>query len=360
MDMILQQVLKEYGFIPADIIVERTGTGLINSTFIIRDGEKEFILQRINDHVFKNPYYIDDNINAIGKYLHRHFPHYFFTHPVKTTKGKTLIEIDNQYYRLFDFIKGSHTFTVVNQPGLAFEAAKQFGRFTKLLTGFPASSLHITIPGFHDLTLRQHQFEQAQKNAREDTLKKAATLIKSAKLFSSIAIRFEKLHQSHGLHTRVIHHDTKISNVLFDGAGKGICVIDLDTVMPGYFISDVGDMMRTYLSPVSEEERDLGKIEVRDDYFKAIADGYLSEMQDQLNDTEIQYFVYAGQMMIYMQGIRFLTDFLNGNIYYDVTDPLHNFYRAANQFELLKLLNEKTSAYEKIIQLLLTKKHYTA
>ncbi len=360
MEKVLQQVLEEYGFTPDAVSVERTGTGLINSTFIIRDGQQEFILQRINHHVFKHPFYIDENINAIGKYLQAHFPGYFFTHPVKTKKGKTLIQIDDNYFRLFDYIKGSHTYTVVNKEGLAFEAAKQFGRFAKLLNDFPAGSLHFTIPGFHDLTLRQNQFLFARKNAKKELLDKATPLIQAAQSFTDIPERYAQLHDTQGLLTRVIHHDTKISNILFDNADKGICVIDLDTVMPGYYISDVGDMMRTYLSPVSEEERDLKKIGIRDDYFNAIAEGYLSQMQEFLTDTEIKHFVYAGQMIIYMQAIRFLTDFLNGNIYYEVIDPLHNFFRAANQFELLRLLNEQSSHFEKIIHRLLTKKHYTA
>lgn len=142
---------------------------------------------------------------------------------------------------------------------------------------------------------------------------------------------------------RVTHHDTKISNVLFDKKGKGICVIDLDTVMPGYFISDVGDMMRTYLSPVSEEENDLGKITVRDDFYRAIVQGYYNEMKDELTETEKKYFFYAGKFMIYMQAVRFLTDHLNDDVYYGAKYEGHNFMRAANQVRLLECLLEKES-----------------
>src|SRR5437762_4451273 len=114
---------------------------------------------------------------------------------------------------------------------------------------------------------------------------------------------------------RVTHDDTKISNVLFNENGKAICVIDLDTVMPGYFISDVGDMMRTYLSPVSEEEKDFDKIIIRDDFYKAIVDGYAKEMNDELTEVERKHFFYSGQFMIYMQALRFLTDHLNDDAY---------------------------------------------
>jgi Ser/Thr protein kinase RdoA (MazF antagonist) len=148
---------------------------------------------------------------------------------------------------------------------------------------------------------------------------------------------------------RVTHHDTKISNVLFDADGKGLCVIDLDTVMPGYFISDVGDMMRTYLSPVSEEENEFGKIEVRDDFYKAIVQGYYNEMKDELTETEKKYFFYAGTFMIYMQALRFLTDYLNDDIYYGAKYPRHNFVRAKNQVVLLEQLLKKKDQLENMI-----------
>ena len=140
---------------------------------------------------------------------------------------------------------------------------------------------------------------------------------------------------------RVTHHDTKISNVLFNQEDKGLCVIDLDTVMPGYFISDVGDMIRTYLSPANEEEKDFSKIEIREEYFSAIWKGYMSEMNDELSTEEKNHFIYAGKFMIYMQAIRFLTDHLNNDIYYGAKYPGHNLVRAGNQAVLLQRLLEK-------------------
>ena len=145
------------------------------------------------------------------------------------------------------------------------------------------------------------------------------------------------------------HHDTKISNVLFDEEGHGLCVIDLDTVMPGYFISDFGDMMRTYLSPVSEEEKDLSKIEIREEYFKAIADGYLHEMQNELTPTEKDHLVYAGKFLTYMQALRFLTDHLNNDVYYGAKYEGHNFVRAINQVALLKKMIDKEKKLKEII-----------
>jgi Ser/Thr protein kinase RdoA (MazF antagonist) len=154
----------------------------------------------------------------------------------------------------------------------------------------------------------------------------------------NIVEEFEEIRNNKGFKLRVTHHDTKISNVLFDKNDNCICVIDLDTVMPGYFISDVGDMMRTYLSPAGEEEKDLSKIQARREFYDAIVNGYNSEMADKLTETEKQYFLYAGKFMIFMQAIRFLTDHLNNDIYYGAKYEGQNFVRANNQAKLLQEL----------------------
>ena len=147
-----------------------------------------------------------------------------------------------------------------------------------------------------------------------------------------------------------MHHDTKISNVLFDDCGKGIAIIDLDTVMPGYFISDVGDMMRTYLSPANEEEKDFSKIEIRDDFFRGIVNGYVSSMGDELTESEHDLILYSGQFIIYMQAIRFLADYCNNDSYYEVQYEDNNLVRAENQICLLKQLEDKTSVLKDIIK----------
>ena len=138
--------------------------------------------------------------------------------------------------------------------------------------------------------------------------------------------------------------------MLFDDNNKALCVIDLDTIMPGYFISDVGDMMRTYLSPVSEEEKDFSKIEIREAYYKAIADGYYGEMKNELTDTEKEHFLYAGTFMIYMQAIRFLTDYINNYIYYGAKYPEHNFDRAGNQVAMLEKFFKKQPVLENYLE----------
>ena len=161
--------------------------------------------------------------------------------------------------------------------------------------------------------------------------------------------RFQSLQTNPSVRKRVTHHDTKISNVLFDRKGNGICIIDLDTVMAGLFISDVGDMMRTYLSPANEEVKDFNRIEVREDYFKAIVQGYLSAMHDELTADERQLFYYAGTFLVYMQAIRFLADYCNDDVYYGSRYEGQNFVRAMNQLTLLQRLEEKKPVLEQIV-----------
>ena len=155
--------------------------------------------------------------------------------------------------------------------------------------------------------------------------------------------RFSAMEEGGGFKKRVTHHDAKISNVLFNEQDQGLCVIDLDTLMPGYFISDVGDMFRTYLSPVSEEESDFSKVEVRDEYYHAICEGYLSEMKEELSADEKSGFFDGGCYLIYMQALRFMTDHLQDDAYYGVHYANQNYVRAGNQVTLLQKLLEKES-----------------
>ncbi len=339
-------ILTQFWFAENNYTINPFGTGLINNTWLATAGDKKYILQRINQNVFKTPEGIDENIKRIAAYLKQYYPGYIFTVPVSTMDGRTLVIDESGAYRLFEFVEGSHTYDVLQKPQQAYEAAKQFGRFTKLLAGFDTDNLKVTLPNFHDLSLRYKQFEYALQTGDKQRITHAAYLIKCLKNYNGILQTFEEIQTNPSFKKRVTHHDTKISNVLFDNNDNGICVIDLDTVMPGYFISDVGDMMRTYLPAVSEEETDLEKIEIRDEYFDAIVQGYLGEMKEELFEDELNAFVYAGEFMIYMQALRFLTDYLNNDIYYGIKYPLNNYNRAANQIVLLDELMAKEEAFK--------------
>ncbi|MCG2615466.1 aminoglycoside phosphotransferase family protein [Terrimonas sp. NA20] len=348
----LENILKEYGIVEEVTAFRHLQSGLINQTSKIEAGGEQFILQKINHSVFNEPAKIAHNIRVIGNYLAVHHPNYTFVAPVRTSKGADTITLEGgEYYRLFPFVTGSHTLNKVTTPMQAFEAASQFGAFTALLSGFDTSQLQITIPYFHDLTFRYRQFAEAVSTANPVRKTIAEKLIATMQDHFDLVVQFENIKKDPAFRKRVTHHDTKISNVLFNDSDRAICVIDLDTVMPGYFISDVGDMMRTYLSSATEEETDLSKIIVREEIFKAIIDGYSLEMKDELTPAESRSFVYAAKFIIYMQALRFLTDYLNNDRYYAPAYPDHNFNRAMNQSVLLKQIFEKEetlSSYQSI------------
>lgn len=346
----LNTILPAYGLPPDSTKVEAFGSGLINHTWKIIAPGKAYILQRVNHAIFKEPADIANNISLIAEHLKKYHPHYYFIAPLVSVNGEEMIyQRGEGFFRMFPFVAGSHSKDVVETAEQAYEAAIQFGRFTRLLNGVDINKLKITIPCFHDLTLRYQQFLQALENGNRQRIADSADLIKSLTQHIDIVTEYGNIKANPEFKLRVTHHDTKISNVLFNAEGKGICVIDLDTVMPGYFISDVGDMMRTYLSPVSEEEKDFARIAVRDDFYKAIVHGYYREMKNELTATEKKYFFYAGTFMIYMQALRFITDYLNDDKYYGAKYPRHNNVRAKNQLVLLERLLAKKEQLEKII-----------
>jgi Ser/Thr protein kinase RdoA (MazF antagonist) len=337
-----QSVLPAFGLEDAVTRVEAFGSGLINHTWKVTSSGKEYILQRVNDSVFEQPANIAHNIKIIADYLHQHYPEYCFIAPLISSDGHEMIYVkDDGFYRLFPFVANSHSKDVVEAPEQAFEAATQFGKFTRLLKNMDVNELKITIPHFHDLDLRYKQFVLALEQGKDSRIKESKELIDILEKHADIVTIYQHIQTNPAFIKRVTHHDTKISNVLFTKKDEGICVIDLDTVMPGYFISDVGDMMRTYLSPVSEEEKDFEKITVRDEFYKAIVQGYYNQMKDVLTATEKDYFFYAGKFMIYMQALRFLTDHLNDDVYYGARYPGQNLVRAGNQVTLLQRLLEK-------------------
>jgi Ser/Thr protein kinase RdoA (MazF antagonist) len=340
----LNQILEQFGINVLNYQIEEYGSGLINSTWKI-SGEKDYILQRINTDVFKQPEAIAENLSQLQYYLNTQYPDYLFAAPLLALNGSSLAVNEDGVFRLFPFIGNSTSIDSVTNYKQAYEAAKQFGKFTFLLKDFDASRLRDTISSFHDLTLRYKEFEKASLNATTAKLKQAKWAIGEINKHKDILSTYEELKHSGKLPVRVIHHDAKINNVLFDNDWNGICLIDLDTVMPGYFISDVGDMLRTYLSPANEDETDLSKIVVDEQCFDAIYNGYFSQMGTELTAFEKDRFIYAGKFMIYMQALRFLSDYLNGDVYYHTTYAGQNLNRTNNQ---LTLLNQLIKLEEKI------------
>jgi Ser/Thr protein kinase RdoA (MazF antagonist) len=353
----MQSVLAHYT-IDLRSTIQPIGNGLIHTTYKVTTPNKEaYILQKINTTVFKNPHAIATNIKNISNYLKEQHPHYLFVQPIALANGNTMLELENAYYRVFPFVANSHSKDILTHPNQAYTAAAAFGKFTKLLSGFDCTQLQITIPDFHNLALRYQQLETALVHGNTSRIQECTTEIKFLQAHYFLVDTYQQLIANPDFKLRVTHHDTKISNVLFADNNKkptlynrlgqtlaeaediAICVIDLDTIMPGYFISDLGDMFRTYLCAYSEEETDFTKLEIRKDYYNAIVSGYLEYMQEELTATEKASIPYAGQFMLYIQALRFLTDYLNNDTYYGASYEKHNYSRAINQITLLKRYN---------------------
>ncbi len=344
----IHEALAYYDLI-ASFEISPLGTGLIHKTWRITSRSESFVLQEINQNVFKNPEAIADNLRQLDAYRISKIPDYPFIAPLPGKDGKGFIKIDNHLFRLSPFVACSTAVTSVAGPDQAYEAAFQFGRFTKAFSGFNAGRLTDTIPQFHDLTFRFEQFKTAISNAHPHRLQRSSKLIATIDEFSSITADFERIQSGTVIAKRVTHHDTKISNVLFDQNAKGLCVIDLDTVMAGYYISDLGDMMRTYLAEASEEVQDLKEIAIREDVFEAVICGYLDNAADILSVDERRFLFYSGSFMMLMQAVRFLTDYLMNDRYYGAKYEDHNFVRAANQLTLLQQYETRKKDLQSII-----------
>jgi Ser/Thr protein kinase RdoA (MazF antagonist) len=341
----LNDIIRAFGLKPETLVIDRIGSGYINQTYKLR-GDKTYILQRVNNAVFKKPEVIANNLRIAAEHLAQHHPDYLFLSSIPAADGKEMV-YDNEGFpwRLFPYIENTMTVDKVDSEEEAFEAARGFGEFACKLAGIDPKLLKPTIDRFHDLAWRYEQFQTALKNTTEERKQYAADAIKDCQHFSFLVDQYNKLIASGELQLRVTHNDTKINNILFDGkTRKAVCVIDLDTLMPGYFIYDLGDMIRTFVSPVSEEEKDLSKVVFRRSMYDALIKGYNSQMHDALNNTERTLAPFAGMMMTYIMALRMLADFLNGNIYYQITYPDQNIDRARNQLKLLSLLEENLKA----------------
>ncbi|QPH41390.1 phosphotransferase enzyme family protein [Pedobacter endophyticus] len=347
------EVLSAYGYTKEDTEITQIGTGLINRTYLLApvSAHKKFILQNINTAVFKNPQTIATNLKAVGSYLKSNYSDYLFIEPVSTIDGEEMAFVKGAYWRMLPFVPDTVSLDVLTDPKQAYEAAKQFGKLSRLLNNFDASMLEDTIPRFHDLDLRFEQFSTVLTETSDELKELAKTEIDGALRHRYILDHFKSYSHRTDFPDRVMHHDTKISNVLLnDRTFTGVCVIDLDTIMPGKFVSDLGDMMRTYLCAFSENETDLSKIKIRLPYFEATVKGYLSEMKDILTPTEKELILFSGRYIIYMQALRFLTDFLNGDVYYPINYPTQNLDRAKNQFALLHELSVNEKELQDIIE----------
>lgn len=311
-----------------------------------------YLVQRINPHVFRQPAALMQNIERVTAHLAARLA----GQPDASRRVLTLIparegrnwhvDASGHHWRAYRFIERAHTRDTAESTGQAFEAARAFGQFQRLLADLPAPRLHDTIPGFHHTPGRFAAFEAALAADGAGRAAAAAAEIEFARRHQPLATALIEAN----LPGRVTHNDTKLNNVLLDDAtGEGLCVIDLDTVMPGLALHDFGDLVRTATSPAPEDERDLTRVGMRLPMFEALARGYLEGTGSLLTPEEKRLLPVAGKLITYETGLRFLTDFLAGDVYFKVHRAGHNLDRCRTQFRLVESITRQEAEMNRLV-----------
>ncbi|NLB90326.1 MAG: phosphotransferase [Clostridiales bacterium] len=333
------------------ITAEPYGSGHIHDTYLVEvEGKKEkYILQRMNSHVFPNGKIVMENIIQVTEFLREKMRNTGrdlsreVLSVIPTAQAEPYyVDEDGKYWRNYLFIQDTDTIQLPEKAQQFYEAAKAFGDFQMLLIDYPAHTLHETIKDFHNTPVRVAQLEEAIQKADPKRLEKAADEIAFAKKrYEKADILVKKL-ESGELPLRVTHNDTKLNNVLMDKAtGKGICVIDLDTVMPGLTAYDFGDAIRFGANTAEEGEDDVTKVSLNLDFYEAFTKGFLEKTADVLSEEEIASLPLGAMIITYEIGLRFLADYLNGDVYFKIHHPEENRIRARNQFALMKDMEDK-------------------
>ncbi len=352
----LAAVAREFAIEGTFTGAEPYGSGHINDSYRVTMNDAgttvHAIVQRINHHIFRNPPALMENIERVTAHLaakvtdnpdrERHV-----LRLIRARDGRAWhTDAEGNFWRAYRFIEGARTYDAVESAEQAYQAAKAFGGFQRMLADLPAPRLHDTIPDFHYTPGRFAALEKAIADDAAGRVKESMPEIEFAlarKAMTSVLV------EAH-LPERVTHNDTKLNNVMLDDAtGEGICVIDLDTVMPGLAHYDFGDMVRTSTSPAAEDERDLEKVTMQFPMFEAVARGYLASAGAFLTREEKRYLAFAGKLITFEIAIRFLADHLDGDTYFKVHREGHNLDRARAQLRLVASMETQEAAMERLI-----------
>ena len=326
-----QKILKKFKIDNPILSINQNGTGLINHTFELSTHENKYILQRINTQVFPNYQQGLENIILIKKWLKKTNYSYDFPSPLQNQ----YLNFDNKIWRLLPYVKNSKSINKVSKIKELEEAVKCMTEFYRCLQDFPIENLNVTIPNFHSGEHKIMAFNKALKNSSELRKKNAEPLISEIEKNLKILIKWDEICRA--LPKRVVHYDAKINNFLFEKTtNKVIALIDLDTLMPGCVLSDIGDMIRTYSNTIGEESKDISKVTCNKNIVAAILNGF----KDSLTLKETEYLNFGGLAITFIQSVRFLTDYLNDDIYYKTNYENQNLVKANNQYQLFISLNK--------------------
>ena len=342
--------------------LEPFGSGHINDTFRARyvsDHSHDYLHQRINHHVFKSPEKVMDNMQKVTAHVWDKLSKAGEKDPgrrclrliPRPDGGLLHKDSDGNYWRTMDCISGVETFDTVQNPDQAYQAARAFGRFQRLLLDFSPDELHDTIPDFHHTPRRFNRFLEVVEIDPVGRVSGVLGEVQFLKDHQFETTRLLDLHDQGELPLRVTHNDTKLNNVLFDGeTGEGICVVDLDTVMPGLALYDFGDLVRTAATTAAEDEVDLGRVRMDLGLFRELVRGYLDAVGSHLEEAELSNLAFSARLITLEIGMRFLTDHLEGDIYFKTHREGHNLDRARNQFALVRSMEAQAPEMEGVVE----------
>lgn len=357
----LEEVLVAYGFADRLVSCERYGSGHINDTFLIKQNEEgkeaRYILQRMNHEVFKDPVGLMRNVAGVTRFLrnkiaeHGGDPDRETLNLVSTVDGAVFYRDSNgNYWRTYLFIAGATCYNLVEKPEDFYQSGKAFGHFQRMLADYPAKELVETIPGFHDTPKRFETFKQA---VAEDVCGRAAQVQDEIQFVLDRAADMgvaKDMLTAGELPLRVTHNDTKLNNIMIDDAtGEALCIIDLDTIMPGLSIFDFGDSIRFGANTAEEDETDLSKVSLSLPLFEIYTKGFLEGCGGSLTEAEKKMLPMGAKLMTLECGIRFLTDYLQGDTYFKIHREHHNLDRTRTQFELVADMERKWGEMEEIV-----------
>lgn len=340
-----EEIVKKFDIEGTVKEISSLGNGLINDTFKVITNEADapdYVLQRVNHAIFKDVDLLQNNIRRVTDHIRSKLVARGETdierkalRIVPAKDGKLYYFDGESYWRITILIPRVKTYEAVT-PEFAYYTGKAFGEFQSMLTDIPGEPLGETIPNFHNMEFRLEGFVDAVKRNPAGRLEKAQWLVDELMKRAEEMCKAEQLHREGKLPKRINHCDTKVNNMLFDEDGKVLCVIDLDTTMPGYVLSDFGDFIRTAGNTGAEDDENLDNVNLNIDIFKSYAKGYLESAGSFLLPIEIENLPYGAKLLTYMQTVRFLADYLDGDNYYKIKSPEHNWQRSLAQFKLLQ------------------------
>ena len=336
--------------------VKPLGKGHINDSFRVKNGDNEYVLQRINHAIFQNVPELQNNILRVTTHIRKKLTEANVTDIdrkvltlVPAKDGKYYFEdADGNFWRMMDFVKDSMSYEEIN-PELAYKAGLAFGEFQQMLADLPEGPLFETIPNFHNIESRLETFRESEKHNKVGRLYEVNELVKAIEERAEEMTKAERMHREGKLVKRTNHCDTKVNNILFDNDGNVLCVVDLDTVMPGFVLSDFGDFVRTGANTGAEDDKNLDNVGVDLAIFEGYAKGYLENAAEFLTDIEIENLAFGAKLLTYMQTVRFLTDYIDGDTYYKIEYGNHNLIRSQAQFKLLESLEENFDKMQEIV-----------